>query len=103
MNELLALENKYSRLHFHNYFDPHRFINDFESITAQYEELGTSFNDEMLVAHMMNKLDSRNKPETPYGIFCSIILSLNPLVCTYEFAVVTGHKNSIDLFRETCT
>lgn len=56
MNELFALINKYSRLRLHDDFNRHRFMNYFKSITAQYKELGTTFNDVMLIARLMNNL-----------------------------------------------
>lgn len=66
-----------------------RFVNDFETIIAEYQAIGTEFEEETLIAKFLSMIDTETDgKDNPYVVFYNIVLSLPK-----EFRTITTVKN----------
>lgn len=85
LQELIRLELRARRLHFAEHYKPVQFITDFENIIDEYKELGTTFDEETLVAKFLAAIDCRHIQGHPYAIYYNTMLSLPTEQRTFEY------------------
>jgi len=83
--ENLRLERRQRRLIFRPWHDVIRFMNEFESIIADYKAIGTEFEDELLIAKFLAMIDiDSGAAENPYLVFYNIVQTLPKEFRTFE-------------------
>jgi hypothetical protein len=85
LQELIRLELRARQLHFAEHYKPVQFITDFENIIDEYKELGTTFDEETLVARFLAAIDCRHVQGHPYAIFYNTILALPQEQRTFQY------------------
>lgn len=85
LQELIRLELRARRLHFAENFRPVKFITEFEAIIDEFNQIGTTFDDETLVAKFLAAIDERHLAGHPHAIFYNTMLALPAEQRTFEY------------------
>ena len=80
----MALEERAKQLHFADYFSPTKFVTQFDRIIEDFKDLGTTYDNDYLVAKFLSCIDDKNKVGHPYAIFVNTIEQAEPEVQTIE-------------------
>ncbi|XP_065224558.1 uncharacterized protein LOC135848554 isoform X2 [Planococcus citri] len=85
MQDYLSLHKRFTNLRFKSWFDPQRFVGDFESILTDYGKMGTSFCDEYVTTMFLHKIEGIDDPKSPFFAFYTTITTLPNETSTLDY------------------